>query len=203
MGRVKPSRRNRLGLWTQSQTVLEFARSLTYSLESKRQRAFPARERDLCHEHMVLVLLDLLSAMETSEDLWIGYSRGKKNFLKGGSYWNEELGKPFLSERFFLGVVDFLSKIGLIENVKAPAGFTPYSSRMQSSEALRVEFAKRGISWTCIVASDQAPVIVVKDEDKKPTSWPHPGNFPLDEAITNLRRINSKRFPDPLLPLLS
>lgn len=184
------SRRNRTGLTSGSQAVLQLTRELVDELEEGRPRRFSATQRLDCTNTMLCVILDLLSAAEADETLWIGYSRGKNNFVSGGCYWNGESQTPLISYSHYLGCVDFLTKQNLIESRVAHAGFSRYSSRMKTTPLLHSRFHALGLDWTVVSAAKDTPAVIVKDENKKLVNWPDPGNFDLEQAISNLRRIN-------------
>ena len=184
------SRRNRVGLTSKERSFQLLVGDIVRHFIADRKKFLRSdRLRDF-RKNVECLLLDLLSASETSDDLWIGYSRGKSNFTKGGSYWNETTGQPDLSPSFYLASIDLLERHGFIENVVADAGHMTFSSRMRPTEKLRQEFKARGLNWTHIYTVETAPCIVVKDENKKVCPWPPAEDFPLIEAIARLKRIN-------------
>ncbi|KQB98458.1 hypothetical protein AL073_06290 [Loktanella sp. 1ANDIMAR09] len=145
---------------------------------------------EVLRRDMTTILLDLFSTTTASSDLWIGFSRGKPNFTKGGCYWNPELDEPSLSYSITLRAVDFLEEQGLVEQQKAKKGYAKYSSRIRPTDTLRKMFEELGFNWTEIETSDEVCDFVVKDHKKRVTSWPDPVGFDLQRALDNLRSIN-------------
>tara|TARA_R110000782_G_scaffold150045_2_gene242787 strand:- start:3056 stop:4444 length:1389 start_codon:yes stop_codon:yes gene_type:complete len=138
-----------------------------------------------------LVVLDLLAAWEGDPSRYVGYSRKADYFRKGGGYWNQMDNQPILSERVFLRVIDFLTQSGLIANYVAAAGYSPMSSRMRASKELIDDLRGAGVNWTGVGFDPEAPVIFVKDKDKKLAPFPDNEEFDFERAEVNLRRINA------------
>ncbi len=141
--------------------------------------------------HAEIILLDLLSAHEGDDTKYIGYSRGKPNFARGGGYWDAQSDHAVLSERIFLTLIDFLNDTGFLENHIADAGHGGFSSRMKATPQLADYFRDHELNWTSMIADPDAQVIFVKDEKKDLISLPEPGDFDLDAAVANVRRINA------------
>ena len=99
--------------------------------------------------------------------------------------------QPILSERVFLRVIDFLTQSGLIANYVAAAGYSPMSSRMRASKELIDDLRGAGVNWTGVGFDPEAPVIFVKDKDKKLAPFPDNEEFDFERAEVNLRRINA------------
>jgi hypothetical protein len=140
--------------------------------------------------HIGIIILDLLSAYGDDPDLLIGYNRGKPEFVRDGVYWDMALDEHLLSEKLFLGTISFLEATGYIENQIAEPGYPEFSSRMRATDKLANLFTENGLNWAIITTDPNAPVIIVKDENKKPVAWPDAEGFDPDEADANLRRIN-------------
>ena len=188
---LQKSRRNRTHLATYDPKSTAFVGQLIAQIEGERTRAFTNVERRERQRNMTCLILDLLSASEAGEDVWIGYNRGKQKFVRGGAYWDEGQDRPAISYSHYLASVDYLEGRGFVESRTAPQGYSNYSSRIRATQKLRDCFREAGMDWTCILTADDAQSIIVKDENKNPTSWPDPGHFNLDEALTKLRIINS------------
>lgn len=184
------SRRNRVDLTSSSDAAMRLATYLADELVGKRARRLTAVQfADMIHT-MKLLLLDLLSAEETSHGLWIGYSRGKANYVTGGCYWDSGAQRPLISYSHYLSCVDFLAETGLVESRKAESGRGKFASRIRTAKPLVRYFRDFRLNWTNIETDQETPAIVVKDENKRIVPWPEPGRFDLDQAIANLRRIN-------------
>lgn len=184
------SRRNRLGLTTQNEKALQLTHQLVSELEAKRKRNFSENDKITCFETVLCLCVDLLSAALTKPPIWIGYSRGKANFISGGAYWNHASDLPALSVTFFLDAIDLLEEMGLIINHVADAGFGHFSSRMQATTDFIKVFDENGLNWTHVLEDAGTDIIVVKDDNKRPTAWPDPDGFPLHEATSNLQLVN-------------
>jgi len=185
------SRRNRIDLISKSERLRELVLRLAKELNLSRRRKYSNGQFILCCEHLEIVLLDLLSASDGDPFLYIGYSRGKNNFLKGGAYWDDKEGQAILSSSHFLTVIDFLEECGLIENHIAKAGRNERSSRMRATPALRELFEEKKLNWASILINPRSPIIIVKDENKKKVAYPEVNNFDLSRSIKNLQRINA------------
>ena len=189
------SRRNRIDLVVKSEQFTQFVSDIknTY-LESRKEqgiRGLSESEAESYFRHFEIVLADLASAWSADPELYIGYSRSKKYFVEGGSYWDYENGSPFISERIFLRVIDFLEHQQLIENHVAKQGFSDISSRMRAAPGLQILFDEFEVNWACILTDPNAPVIFVKDtENKNFISFPEPGKFDFEASRKNIRRIN-------------
>ena len=181
------SRRNRVGLQTNSGNFRNLINEVGSDYLSTRNRSLSAADLKGFEQTITCILVDLLAAREVSKTLWIGYSRGKRNFVKNGSYWDSKRRKSWLSHTHFLGFIDYLRKRGLIENFIAPAGAGKYSSRMKAKAALNALFDKIGADWTFVQENITTPQIVVKDDQKRIVSkWPDPGEFDLSKCVLNL-----------------
>ena len=169
------------------------------------KRALSDADRKSYARHMQIIILDLLAAWEGDPSKFIGYSRGGHAFRPGGSYWDPTTDESILSERIFIGLIDFLSAVDLIENHVIDAGFQNISSRMRASEALVNQFRERGLNWTSIAIDPNAEVIFVNKEyetgnkdkygnkivRKRYIPLPKSETFDLEQARANLRRINT------------
>ena len=184
------SRRNRVGLTTNSKSLMQFAAELVDEIDQGRVRRMPSDQLSECLDTMVCILLDLLSAVEADENLWIGYSRGKGNYTSGGCYWDEASQTPLLSYTYYLNCIKLLDERGFIKNKTAKAGLSRFSSRMKATPKLHEYFISSGFNWSVIKTESFASAIIVKDENKRPVGWPDPGTFDLIQAIKNLHRIN-------------
>ena len=184
------SRRNRVGLTTNSRSMMQFAAELVDEIDRGRVRRMPSDQLSECLDTMVCILLDLLSAVEADEMLWVGYSRGKGNYTSGGCYWDELSHTPLLSYTYYLNCINLLEEHGFIENRTAKAGLSRFSSRMKATPKLHKHFLSLGLNWSAIKNASYASAIIVKDENKRPARWPDPGKFDLNQAIGNLHRIN-------------
>lgn len=141
-------------------------------------------------QHIKIIFLDLYTCWESDNERYVGYSRGRPAYLRGGSYWDYDRHQPTINYRIYPNIVDFLEATGFIENHKAKAGFGKKSSRMRARMKL-IEFARQlKISWAHTRVNPNKPAIIVKDENKKETEHPNPGEFDLESARKNLRRIN-------------
>lgn len=184
------SRRNRTGLTSNAEEVSDLVGELIDEMSKQRCRALSSSQKTELEETMTCLILDLLSVSICSEKLWIGYSRGKRNFVSGGCYWNNELGQPFISYTYLLASIEYLVSVDLIQNFPAQAGDSEYSSRLKPTKKLKEKFSANSVDWTCIVESEQTPSIIVKDANKIPTTWPDPEGFDLHLALSRLNRIN-------------
>jgi len=154
-------------------------------------RGLSDADRTSYARHADIVLLDLFSAYDGDSTKYVGYSRGKANFVKGGCYWDTTRNQAILSERIFVGLIDFLADSGFVENHIAKAGYGAYSSRMRATEKLAELFRLHNVTGAHIGADLDAPVIFVRDENKKLIPLPEPDGFDLEAAQRNLRRINA------------
>jgi len=184
------SRRNRLGLTTANEQAASMVWEWVAAIEATNERKFSEDQRRACFNSLECLCLDLLSASLTTPPVWIGYSRGKENYVQGGAYWDHAKDKAALSFTYFLSGIDYLEAHGLVLNQTADAGYSHFSSRMIATSELIEEFAARGLNWTHVLENADLDCVVVKDEQKRPTTWPDPAGFPLDQALTNLKRIN-------------
>jgi len=187
------SRRNRIHLTTQSDSLNELITVLYQGyVEARRghEKALSKRQEEVCYKHVSIILLDLLAAWESDPECYIGYSRGRRYFLEGGSYWDHEKSKSALSGKFYLGLIDHFAELDLIENHIADAGYGGFSSRMRATARLTNLFVERDLNWACILVDLDAPSMFVKGVDKKLMRLPDPKEFDLEQAKSNLRRIN-------------
>jgi len=153
-------------------------------------RALSANDRELYRRHFELVVLDLYAAWGSDPRKFIGYSRGKSAFIRGGAYWHPKKDKPLLSETAFKAVIKHLEKKGFLENHNAKSGYGKLSSRMRATPTLVSVLKTMGINWTSIGVDPDAPVILVKDKKKKVLPYPEDADFDVEAAERNLRRIN-------------
>lgn len=144
------SRRNRPTSTSRSQALTAYARGLVDDMSAKRQRRFTEEQRDECTANMLSLLTDLLAASEADPGLWIGYSRGRKEFIKGGAYWNNKTGRSLPSQTYYLASIDHLAQQGLIRNEKAKPGFGKFSSRIKPTEDLTKRFSELDVNWANI-----------------------------------------------------
>ena len=161
------------------------------SRHAKGERGVNQADMPRYFRHLENIIADLHAAWQSDPSLYVGYSRGKANFIRSGSYWDELKDRPVLSYTFFVNAIDFLSEIGLIEDHPAPPGDRPFSSRMRATPALIDELEKRKINWASNGIDLNASAIIVKDEHKKKIAPPNDPGFDLIKAERNLRRINA------------
>ena len=218
MKNLRNSRRNRTdyapGSARVAEQIEEFVARYEAYRRNKEERALSKDDRTKYVRHMQIILLDLLAAWEGDETIFIGYSRGGHAFRRGGSYWDQSQDKPILSERIYLGLIDFLHAEDFIENHVMPPGREDMSSRMRANDRLKNKFRERGLNWTSIVTDLEAEVIFVNEpiKEKKPDKtaekiWkkirkkkkkkkrlippPKSDSFDIEAARANLRRINA------------
>jgi hypothetical protein len=184
------SRRNRVDLATEDPHVLDVAEHMASAIGAERARKYTAVEFAECKRHVLIVLLDLKTAWDANQELYVGYSRGKGNFENGGPYWDEVAGHCIVSYAFYITVVDFLAGANLIENHVAKPGRNSYSSRMRATPALSDLFVGAKALWASTLVDLDAQRLFVRDDEKNIVAYPDPGDFDLDKAIQNLRRIN-------------
>jgi len=189
-----PSRRNRPELFIKSegmQTVLGSLLSEYIEYRGgERVRQLSSKERDGYLRHLNNIVTDTYSAWLGDPEKYVGYSRGKGNFSKDGSYWDAINDKPLLSMTFFLRAIDFLAERGYIENHVAKAGRNPHSSRMRATQKL-IELLEAQVStWASIRTDTSMNAIVVRDKESQIVPLPKDDDFDLTQAIENLRRIN-------------
>lgn len=120
----------------------------------------------------------------------MGYSRGKGAFVRGGSYWDAGKDRPLLNSSAYLSLIDYLEKVGLIENIVAKQGRNRYSSRMRATSALIDRMKKEEVSWAAIYEDTTASSVIVKDKKGKVVEPPDDPNFDLEKAEKSLFRIN-------------
>jgi hypothetical protein len=140
--------------------------------------------------HLHIIVADLYAAWLGDPDIYVGYSRGKQNFLRGGAYWDFQNDQALLSERIYLTLIDFLTEHGYIENHIAAIGRNPYSSRMRAKPKLIELLQERKVNWASIRVDTSQSAIVVKDENKRVVPPPGDTGFDLEQAEANLRSIN-------------
>lgn len=195
MDNLTYSRRNRVDLVIRSEqfgkVVHDLFNAYVHVRRSEGARSLTAAEGESYFRHFEIILADLAAAVDADPTLYIGYSRSKKYYVRGGGYWNHVSDSPSISERIFTGVVDFFETQGLIENHIAEQGYNGISSRMRATLGLRRLFEQSNVNWASISVDLDAPTIFVKDtENKEFISYPEPGNFNLRGALANIRRIN-------------
>jgi hypothetical protein len=140
--------------------------------------------------HLNNILTDLFSAWMADPKLYIGYSRGKANYRRGGCYWDFKNDRALLSNTIYLNLIDFLAERGYIENHIANSGRNRYSSRMRAKPKLIERLQAEKVNWASILTDPSASAIVVKDENKNVIAPPADDDFDLEQAEANLRRIN-------------
>jgi hypothetical protein len=151
--------------------------------------------------HLQILILNLYSAWNEDPKKAVGYSRGKPNFVRGGSYWDYVIDKSLFSEKVFLGLIDFLAAEGMIENQIAAKGNNPFSSRMRALPPLINLWKQSKVTWAHIDSDSNSSAIVVKDtKNKRPITPPEDPGFDLEQAEANLRRINDN-FRDTFINL--
>jgi hypothetical protein len=143
--------------------------------------------------------LDLLKAHEADPNLSIGYSRGHENYTRGGSYWDFNNNRSSLSETYYLEAISYLEDNGYLTNQNAVPGYSRYSSRMVATDQLAKKFKENNLNWTDVDSDLSAQNIFVKSIEKKFVEA-EPGEFDLEQAETNLRRIN-RNLSDSLINL--
>lgn len=185
------SRRNRVGLTTDHEEIMSLVTEWVFDIEATKKRAFSDTQRQTCFDMLLGLSLDLISAANSVPPVWIGYSRGKANYIQGGAYWDHQNSCPMISQTFYFQAIEYLEERGFLLSHVAQAGHSTFSSRMTATPALVEEFASRGFNWTHVLEKPDADCVVVKDENKRPTTWPNPDGFALDSALANLARINS------------
>ena len=188
------SRRNRPDLFGNSEKVTDVIRSLFFKYwkyrENNGQRRLPFAGASAYFRHLENIVIDLYAAWEGDPTRWVGYSRGRQNFLRSGSYWDFRKDEALLSKNLFLNLIDFLSEQGYIENHVAKRGYNPYSSRMRANPKLIELLKAEDVNWASIRTDTSISAIVVKDENKKEVPPPEDGDFDLAQAQQNLQRIN-------------
>lgn len=194
MNELRYSRRNRTDILTSNEALKSLAEQLAIEfIESRdgglRRRYSQAQEAD-CFQHFELILVDLFTAYKADPRLYIGYSRGMNAYKRGGAYWDYEKDRSSISKTYYLDAIDNLNEVGLIEHHAANPGYGLISSRMRAAPRLAEVYEETEATWVSIVADLDAPHVIVKDKNKKPVRYPDPGDFDLERAIGNLRRIN-------------
>lgn len=192
---LRNSRRNRTDLMSDCVNVAELVARIheeytEYRLQAN-ERAVTKNYKEAYRQHLELIILDLLSAWEGDPTKYVGYSRGSENYRRGGSYWNSETDTNLISEDIYRRLVNFMADVGYVENHTADAGYTEISSRMRALPDLIEHFVELGLNWTCIQSRADHPSIIVKDRKKKIIPWPKSNGFDVDQAVTNLNRINA------------
>ena len=103
------SRRNRVDLRINSR---EFALELISLLSEYREFRAKNGQRQIKKDgpayfiHLHIIVADLYAAWLGDPDIYVGYSRGKQNFLRGGAYWDFQNDQALLSERIYLTLID-------------------------------------------------------------------------------------------------
>lgn len=154
------------------------------------QQALSAKNKELYRRHFEIVFLDLHSAWLGDPRKYVGYSRGKSAFLRGGSYWHPKYDKPLLSGTVFKAVIEFMQMRGFLENHIAKQGYGGFSSRMRATPKLAQTMEAMGLNSATIRIDPDAPVILIKNKKKKLLTYPKTHQFDLEEAEWNLKRIN-------------
>jgi hypothetical protein len=157
----------------------------------KPKRSPSANQAERYKKHLNNLILDLYSAYLNHKQLFVGYSRGKSQFVKGGRYYDHVNDMPLLSQRIYLELINFLDSYEYLINVIRDVGDESISSRMRSTPKLFNLMEVGGINWACIKTDITLNAIVVKDKDKNPIELPDPNSFDIDNAKANLLRINT------------
>lgn len=186
---LRKSRRNRVGLSTNDPKVLEFVRGIAQEHFDKLKRAPSEADKSGYEQNLTCLVLDLLGTVDSASQ-WIGFSQGKGNYNKGGAYWSDEDDKPSLSYTHYRKAAKHLAYLGWAEIREAAAGFSRYSSRIRPTDKLVAMFAQLQADWTAIKENPRELTIIVKDENKRVTSWPQQDGFDATGALENLTRIN-------------
>jgi hypothetical protein len=188
------SRRNRPDVFIKSErmkfVVLALSAEYANLRKDRGQRKINEADLPAYFRHLNNIVTDLYAAWLDDPEKYVGYSRGKHAFHRGGSYWDFNKDEPLLSQRIFLNLIDFLDEQGYIKNRTATAGRNPYSSRMRANPKLIELVQAQNITWASIRTDISKSAIVVKDKDKKVIPPPDGNNFDLEQAEANLRRIN-------------
>jgi hypothetical protein len=194
MANLNHSRRNRPDVYIASEemkfVVLSLSAEYAKLRKDKGESKIKESDRPAYFRHLNNIVTDLYCASWSDPDVYIGYSRGKHNFLRGGCYWDFTRGEALLSYRIYLTLVDFLAEQGYIENHIAKSGRNPHSSRMRAKPKLLEHLQAKGLNWASIRVDTSKSAIVVKDENKAIVPPPADANFDLEQAEANLRRIN-------------
>ena len=148
--------------------------------QGKGQRKVNATDRPAYFRHLNNIVTDLYSAWLCDPELYIGYSRGKANFLRGGCYWDFKNDEALLSSTIYLNLIDFLAERGYIENYIAERGHTRYSSRMRAKPKLIERLPAEKLNWASIQTDISKSAIVVKDENKDIVPPPDGNGFDLE-----------------------
>lgn len=194
MADLNHSRRNRPTLRLASRNAknliaLLFAKYAKHRT-NKGERKMNAADVSRFERHLEIVVTDVFAAWNEAPAKYVGYSRGKENFTKGGSYWNQVANCPLLSQVIFTKIIDFLHESSLIENHTAESGYSAYSSRMRATPELIKLFDDNEVNWATITDDNELCAVVVKDEDKRPIDLPNKLIIDLSKKCSNLRRIN-------------
>ncbi len=113
------------------------------SEEEQRKRRFSTEQRRSCFKTVLCFCLDLLSASKSEPPVWIGYSRGKANFTKGGAYWDRVHDCAALSYTHLIELIEYLESEELIEHEMAGLSRILCSGRFHS-DALKAFFEENG-----------------------------------------------------------
>ena len=188
------SRRNRPTLFSSAEEMKQLCVKLFMNYfflrRAKGKRVVNRADIPKYLRHFENIIVDLHSAWQSDPSLYVGYSRGKGNYTKEGAYWDAVKARPYLSQEMYLGVIEYLSEVGLVENHIAKSGHNRFSSRMKATPNLIERIDERKINWASASIDFDASAIIVKDENKKVISPPNEPRFDLARAETNLRRIN-------------
>lgn len=140
MKELANSRRNRPDLYDNSKAMKAVVRRLYFQYWSFRKgkgvRRINKADWPVYFIHLSNIVTDVYSAWLEDPTKYVGYGRGKQNFVRGGSYWDFTKDKALLRERIFLNLIDFLAEQGYIQNHNAESGFNLYSSRMRAEPKL-------------------------------------------------------------------
>ena len=189
------SRRNRPDLRPKSKAIKVAVRPLFFKFMKQQQSKGRCRRKvsdwHIYFRHLENIVSDLYSVWLEDPNKALGYSRGKSNFTRVGSYWDHVNDKSLLSYDIFLRIINFLRAEGFIENQKAPRGANiSVSSRMKALPPLINLMKRSKVCWADISFDPSTSSIVVKDNKKRRMPPPKDPNFDLEQAEANLRRIN-------------
>jgi len=140
--------------------------------------------------HLNNILTDVYAAHQSDPECYVGYSRGKSKYVRGGSYWDAVADKQILRKGIYLPLIKFLCEIGMIENHVAESGQHQISSRMKATMELICILQERDISWASNRRDMSVSAVIVRDEDKNTIAHPNQDGFDPKKAEEILRRIN-------------
>ena len=134
------SRRNRPDLEDRSDAMLGLTQELHAEYCRVRlergERGINKSDGNRYFVHLNNILTDLYAAWQGHPERYVGYSRGKGNYTRRGSYWDHKTDKSMLSQTIYLNLINHLSKQGYIENHNIPPGGSSISSRMRATGKL-------------------------------------------------------------------